>query len=82
MYGSTTRALPIPASGNGALFPELEGSDRVLVPLRLQHPTGELAFFSTVTTFGTAFDVTLAELAIEAFYPADPHTATGLPSAR
>lgn len=30
-----------------------------------------LSFFSTVTTFGAAEDVTLAELAIEAFFPAD-----------
>ena len=34
-----------------------------------------LSFFSTVTTFGTAADVTLAELAIEAFFPADEATA-------
>jgi hypothetical protein len=37
-----------------------------------------LAFFSTVTTFGTAEDVTLAELAIEAFFPADEETAAFL----
>jgi len=38
----------------------------------------ELAFISTVTTFGTALDITLAELAVEAFLPADAATAAAL----
>ncbi len=37
-----------------------------------------LSFFSTVTTFGTATDVTVSELSIEAFFPADPQTAERL----
>lgn len=37
-----------------------------------------LSFISTVTTFGTAADVTLAELSVEAFYPADAETAAAL----
>jgi transcriptional regulator with XRE-family HTH domain len=53
------------------------GAD-VVLPLRLQDGEHELAFFSTVSTFGTASDVTLAELAVEAFYPADAATATRL----
>jgi transcriptional regulator with XRE-family HTH domain len=40
--------------------------------LKLAHE--ELSFFSTVTTFGTATDITLAELSLEAFYPADERT--------
>ena len=47
----------------------------VVVPLRLRTEWGLLAFFSTITIFGTPVDVTLAELAIEAFFPADPATA-------
>ncbi len=35
----------------------------------------ELSFFSTITTFGTAVDVTVSELALEAFFPADDQTA-------
>jgi hypothetical protein len=35
----------------------------------------ELSFFSTITTFGTAVDVTVSELAVEAFFPADAQTA-------
>ena len=52
----------------------------ILLPLRLKDPDGdgELAFFSTLSTFGTAVDVTLSELAIEAFYPADARTAMRL----
>ena len=34
-----------------------------------------LAFFGTVTVFGTPLDVTLSELALECFYPADAATA-------
>jgi hypothetical protein len=48
------------------------------VPLRLRVGAQELAFFSTVATFGTALDITLAELAIEAFFPADAETAAYL----
>jgi hypothetical protein len=50
----------------------------IVLPLRLRTGDGELAFFSTLTTFGTAADITLAELAIEAFYPANAQTATRL----
>jgi MmyB-like transcription regulator ligand binding domain len=50
----------------------------IMVELRLASGDGELAFFSTVTTFGTAFDVTLSELSIEAFFPADQQTAEAL----
>ena len=46
----------------------------VLVPLELQTPIGRLVLFSTVTVFGTPVDVTLSELALEAFYPADEET--------
>jgi transcriptional regulator with XRE-family HTH domain len=47
----------------------------IVVPLRLRTADGELAFFSTVTTFGTPVDITVSELAIESFFPADATTA-------
>jgi hypothetical protein len=47
----------------------------IAVPLRFAAGDRELAFLSTVATFGTAIDITLAELSIEAFYPADRETA-------
>ena len=52
----------------------------ILLPLRLRDRDGEgeLAFFSTISTFGSAAEVTLSELAIEAFYPANGQTAMRL----
>lgn len=57
--------------------PEVEspGAGDVITPLRLRTPVGELAFFSTIATFGIPADITVAELAIESFFPADPFTA-------
>ncbi|MBJ7339175.1 helix-turn-helix transcriptional regulator [Mycolicibacterium sp.] len=53
----------------------------VAVPLRLEGPDGTvLTFLSTVTTFGTALDLTAAELSIEAFLPADDATIAALRS--
>ena len=40
-----------------------------------EHGDTELSFFSTVATFGTAIDITVAELSIESFFPADEATA-------
>jgi hypothetical protein len=50
----------------------------VVVPLWLRLGADELALLSTTTTFGTPRDVTVAELAIESFFPADAHTAAVL----
>jgi transcriptional regulator with XRE-family HTH domain len=61
--------------------PETFAAGEIVLPLQLRHGDGRLSFFSTVTTFGTPADVTLAELAIEAFYPADRATAAALASA-
>jgi transcriptional regulator with XRE-family HTH domain len=47
----------------------------VVVLLRLRLAQGELALFSTITVFGTPVDVTLSELALESFFPADPASA-------
>jgi transcriptional regulator with XRE-family HTH domain len=47
----------------------------VVVPFRLAAVFGMLSFFSTTTVFGTPLDVTLSELAIESFFPADAATA-------
>jgi transcriptional regulator with XRE-family HTH domain len=50
----------------------------VVTPLRVRHGDGELAFFSIVASFGTPIDITVDELAIESFYPADAATAAAL----
>ena len=47
----------------------------VLVPLRIRTSLGVLSFMSTTTVFGTPVDVTLSELAIEMFFPANEATA-------
>jgi len=61
--------------------PELGARNDVVVPLRLDTDAGELTFFSTVTTFGTPVDITVEELAIESFFPADERTAEALRAA-
>jgi len=43
----------------------------LLVPCVLTLPAGTLSMFTTLTTFGTARDVTLDELCVEMFYPSD-----------
>lgn len=83
--------LQIEASGDAglvALREELAGYDRqandnqvadvpeaVAVPLILDTVAGRIQFISTVTVFGTPLDITLSELAIEAFFPADRASA-------
>ena len=53
--------------------------DLLFVPLVIKALGGlELTFFSTLATFGTALDITLAELAIESFFPGDAATADAL----
>jgi transcriptional regulator with XRE-family HTH domain len=59
-----------PANNN-----ELAG---VAVPFQYVTPHGVLSFISTTTIFGTPVDVTLQELAVESFFPADAQTAAAL----
>ena len=67
-------AYPAPAGA----APEIPPRGAIAVPLRLRAAGKELTFISTVATFGTAVDVTVAELSIEAFFPADATTAAAL----
>lgn len=70
------RSYPVPA---GADAMHIEGEVLgIAVPLRLRTPAGELSFISTTTVFGSAVDVTLQELALETFFPADAATAQAL----
>lgn len=50
----------------------------VVLPVTFRTEAGDLSFFSTIATFGTAIDITLADLAIEAFFPADAATSEAL----
>jgi transcriptional regulator with XRE-family HTH domain len=59
--------------------PRDEGAGgEIIVPLRLHTAERELAFFTTISTFGSPIDITLDELMIEAFYPANAGTASHL----
>jgi hypothetical protein len=64
-------------AGNGHEPSGTEPID-VVLPMRLRSPFGELAFFTTIATFGTPVDITLDELMIEQFFPADERTAAVL----
>jgi transcriptional regulator with XRE-family HTH domain len=67
-------ALPSP----GPPEPYDPDAGDIAVPLRLRVGDEELSFISTVATFGTATDVTVAELSIESFFPANSETAEAL----
>jgi transcriptional regulator with XRE-family HTH domain len=69
------RAYPVPEGGDENVEGELLG---VAMPLRFRTPAGTLSFISTTTIFGTPVDVTLQELALETFFPADESTAQAL----
>lgn len=67
------KAYPIPGGQ-----PPRRASDEfggVAAPFRLQTAAGLLSFYSTTTVFGTPVDVTLSELTLETFFPADAETA-------
>jgi transcriptional regulator with XRE-family HTH domain len=69
---------PAPAASDQR-FADLGG---VAVPLRLAHGEGVLSLISTTTVFGAARDVTLDEITLEAFYPADAASGALLSAAR
>jgi transcriptional regulator with XRE-family HTH domain len=50
-------------------------SNEVALALKLRTSQGVLSFLSTVTVFGTPVEITLSEVSLEAFYPADQETA-------
>jgi hypothetical protein len=70
-------SYPAPAEPKGGL-PGGQDYAGIVVPLQLVTPEGILSFLSTTTVFGTPVDVTLSELALETFFPADTHTADAL----
>jgi transcriptional regulator with XRE-family HTH domain len=51
---------------------------RFVIPFQLTSDAGILSFFSTTTTFGTPMDITLSEISLECFYPADAQTTKAL----
>jgi len=71
------QSYPVPPDPGARLEGEHPG---VVVPFKLRTPTGVLSFISTTTVFGTPVDVTLQELAMETFFPADALTRHALQS--
>jgi transcriptional regulator with XRE-family HTH domain len=67
-----------PAAPEVSAPPPLSAEPAIVVPLVLDTGAGRLSFISTTTVFGTPVDITLAELALETFFPADAATATAL----
>ncbi len=61
-----------------AVPPPQEGSRAIAIPMRLRTDDGDLAFITMIATFGTALDITLTELSIETFLPADAATGAAL----
>lgn len=68
------RSYPAPASK----LPAAGGTGLIAVSMILNSPVGQLSFISTTTVFGTPVEVTLSEIAIESFFPADDETAERL----
>ncbi|MES1148573.1 MAG: helix-turn-helix transcriptional regulator [Bradyrhizobium guangdongense] len=66
------KAFPIPARSAPL------SSDNVAIPFKMRYQGEVLSFFSTTMVFGTPVDITLSELAIETFFPADEKTAERL----
>jgi transcriptional regulator with XRE-family HTH domain len=64
-----------PSPRGTAVMKAEEESGMIAIPFRLATIDGVLSFFSTTTLFGTPVDITVSELAIEAFLPADAETA-------
>jgi transcriptional regulator with XRE-family HTH domain len=62
----------------GPRHPRPTDPNAVAYPLKLRHGSEVLSFISTTTVFGTPLDVTLSEIAIESFFPADDPTRDAL----
>lgn len=73
-------SYPVP-EGDAAEPSPYGAADDLVVPLRLSSEYGELALLYTTTVFGSPRDVTLDEIAIETFFPADPRTAARMRAA-
>jgi transcriptional regulator with XRE-family HTH domain len=80
-------AYPVPEQeregergGEGELDGGVEPVPYFALPLQIEHGGRVLSFISSISTFNTPMDVTVAELAIETFLPADPATVKYLQS--
>jgi transcriptional regulator with XRE-family HTH domain len=67
-------AYPVPEAEQGAAAETREPVPYFALPMQIEHEGRTLSFISSISTFNTPMDVTVAELAIETFLPADPAT--------
>jgi transcriptional regulator with XRE-family HTH domain len=67
-------AYPVPEPGPGREEEPSEPVPYFALPMRIEHAGRTLSFVSSISTFNTPMDVTVAELAVETFLPADPAT--------
>ncbi len=72
---SELSTYPAPSGGTMRRMPAERDAAQLAVPFEFATEAGILRFFSTTMMFGTPVDITLAELAIESFFPADTATA-------
>ncbi|GEC03319.1 transcriptional regulator [Streptomyces spinoverrucosus] len=71
-------AYPVPESATGG--EPAEPVPYFALPMQIEHEGRTLSFVSSISTFNTPMDVTVAELAIETLLPADPATVKYLHS--
>ncbi len=69
------KTYPVPPGSKPYRPSGQAGLGGIAIPFELSTAYGVLSFLSTTTVFGTALDITLSELAIESFFPADAFTA-------
>jgi transcriptional regulator with XRE-family HTH domain len=75
---SELKNYPIPTASNAWSAAGRHDFAGIVVPLELVTDDAVLTFFSTTTIFGTPLDISLSELAIESFFPADAGTAEAM----
>ncbi|MER5772456.1 helix-turn-helix domain-containing protein [Streptomyces sp. NPDC001985] len=73
-------AYPVPEGGDGRSGDETFPYPYFALPMVVEHEGRVLSFVSSISTFNTPMDVTVAELAIETMLPADPATVAYLRS--
>lgn len=69
---------PVPSDARVYRPGSQPGLGGIAVPFELLTESGTLRFLTTTTVFGTALEITLAELAIESFFPSDAETARAM----
>jgi transcriptional regulator with XRE-family HTH domain len=69
------KSYPVPPGAKPHRASDAQALGGIAVPLQLSTEAGTLSFLSTTTVFGTALDISLSELTVESFFPADAATA-------